>query len=67
MCQFLKEDGENYELQPADTLLIEQVNSISLQHLICFLLISIAEFMNNTDLDAHFSVYLNIVSCLLYQ
>ena len=31
------------------------------------MLISIAEKMNGSDLDAHFSVYLNILSCLLYQ
>lgn len=67
MCEYRIEDTNKFEWKPADLLMIEQVESISWTHLSCFFLIAMAEYMNGTDLDAHFSVYFNIVSCILYQ
>ena len=67
MCLFRIGDTNEFEMLPADQLLHDQVVSISWQHFICFMLISVAEQMSAVDLDAHYSVYLNIMSCLLYQ
>ena len=66
MCMFRIGDSNEFEQLPADILLRQQVDSISWQHFYCFMLISIAEKMNGSDLDAHYSVYLDVMSCLLY-
>ena len=55
-----------YEYRPADHILINNVNSIKWTHLMCFFLIQIAEYLNYTNLDAHFSVFMSITSCVLY-
>jgi hypothetical protein len=36
-------------------------------HLICFFLISLAEYISRDDLDAHYQVFFNITSVLTYQ
>ena len=67
MCEFRIDDSEKWEWLPADQLLITQVESIKWTHLSCFFLIQMAEIINLKDLDAHYAVYFNIASCLIYQ
>jgi len=68
-CSFLIEDDVDgrYEFRPADSILKECSNSMKWTHLICFFLISLAEWISRDDLDAHYQVFFNITSVLCYQ
>lgn len=67
MCQYRIGLTEEYEWLPADNYLRRYVDEIQWTHLSCFFLISLANYIRNQDLDAHFSVFFNILSCLIYQ
>ena len=67
MCQFKIDHPiveNSYEWREADYLFKTNVDEIKWTHLTCFFLIYIAEYMNSTDLEAHYSVYFNVMSCI---
>ena len=70
MCMFRGnnlEEGSNYELKAADSMLIDMKAEMMWTHIICFFLISIASWISVDDLDSHFQVFFNIISVLTYQ
>ena len=67
MCKFKDEDTGTFEWLPADWLLNYSINELKYTHLSCFFLISSAEYISQQDLDAHYQVFFNIISVLIYQ